>query len=260
MGLSDPGYVREQYRASDNLATRAALHERFSTAPRRWFDWYFDYLDLPANARVLEIGCGTGALWRENAARIPASWQLTLTDYSTGMIETTRASVPRARFAVTDAQALAFEWSEFDAVMANHMLYHVPDVARALSEFKRVLRPHGKLFAATNGEQHHRELFQFTANLFGVSSPLAFKQFTLENGAAQIAQSFSQVARCDYADALVVTEVEPLVAYVMSGFMGATLKVNAESETILRSALAEHLAREGAFRITKSTGLFIAQV
>ncbi len=257
MNLSDPSYVRDQYRASNNLATRASLHERFSTAPRRWFDWYFDHLDLPANARVLEIGCGTGALWREKATRIPASWQITLTDYSAGMIETTRAVVPRARFAVMDAQAVACEWGVFDAVIANHMLYHVPDVARALAEFKRVLRPHGNFFAATNGEQHHRELFQFTANLFGVASPLAFKQFTLENGTAQIKQSFSRVERFDYPDKLVVTEVEPLVAYVMSGFMGATV-VGAAGEEILRHAITDHITRHGAFEITKATGLFVA--
>lgn len=257
MNLADPNYVREQYRASDNLATRAALHERFSTAPRRWFDWYFDHLDVPANARVLEIGCGTGALWRENATRVPATWQITLTDFSPGMIATTRAAFSNARFAVTDAQSLAFEPQWFDAVIANHMLYHVPDVARALSEFKRVLRPRGKLFAATNGAAHLRELRALIGEVVGVAQPFLEGQFNLENGAAYLAQQFANVRRFDYPDTLVVTEVAPLVAYAMSGVLRSPVQP-ADGEEKLRRRISAHLAREGAFRITKSTGLFVA--
>ncbi|MBI5300663.1 MAG: class I SAM-dependent methyltransferase [Chloroflexi bacterium] len=254
--LSDSGYVRDQYRASNNLTTRAALHERFGTAPRKWFDWYFDHLDLPARARVLEVGCGTGALWRENDTRIPPSWQITLSDFSPGMIETTRVAVPRARFAVTDAQSVAFEWGVFDAVLANHMLYHVPDVPRALAEFKRVLRPQGKLFAATNGQTHLRELRALIGEIAGIEQPFLEMQFNLENGAAYLAHYFANVQRFDYDDALVVTEVEPLVAYAMSGVLSSQVH-QANGEEKLRRIITDRIARDGAFVITKSVGMFV---
>ncbi len=256
--LSDVHYVTDQYRAGNNLATRAALHERFSTAPRKWFDWYFDYLALPANARVLEIGCGTGALWRENRARVPESWQITLTDFSFGMIETTRAHELAAMFAQCDAQAIPFRDHSFDAVIANHMLYHVPDVPRALAEFNRVLRPHGKLYAATNGQAHLRELHALIGELAGIEQPFLENQFNLENGATFLAQQFSKVHRRDYADTLVVTAVEPLVAYALSGVSSSQVQ-HAHGAERLRERVTERIARDGALRITKSTGLFVAE-
>ncbi|MCI0477281.1 MAG: class I SAM-dependent methyltransferase [Anaerolineales bacterium] len=257
MNLNDPNYVKEQYRASDNLSARAALHERFRTAPRRWFDWYFDHLDLPRDARVLEIGCGTGALWRENRARVPATWQLTLTDFSCGMIETTRAIGIAADFAQNDAQAIPFRDASFDAVIANHMLYHVPDLPRALAEFRRVLNPGGKLFAATNGTDHMRELDELVAQFLGGQQLQRQLTFHRDNGRAILASHFPNARWVDYPDTLVVTETEPLVAYAMSGFIGKQI-IGSERENALREFAAERIARDGAFRITKSTGLFIA--
>ena len=48
-------------------------------------------------------------------------------------------------FGKIDAQSIPYEKDSFDAVIANHMLYHVPDLARTLSEIRRVLRPEGCL-------------------------------------------------------------------------------------------------------------------
>ncbi|MBI5652578.1 MAG: class I SAM-dependent methyltransferase [Chloroflexi bacterium] len=256
--LNDPAYVREQYRASNNLTARIALHERFSTAPRDWFDWYFDRLDLPMNARVLEVGCGVGELWKHNRARIPATWQITLTDFSFGMIEQSRAANIATRLAQCDAQNLPFEFECFDAVIANHMLYHVPDIARALAQFKRVLRRGGKFYAATNGATHMREYFQLIAEFRATEPTFPQLTFTLENGAAQLAHAFADVRRFDFDDALSVTETEPLVAYALSGAISKALSERADA---LRDFIAARIARDGAIRIKKSSGLFVgAQV
>src|SRR5207249_3059431 len=124
--------------------------------------WVFDRICLPAKARVLELGCGPGTLWRENGERIPADWEITLTDFSPGMVQEARHNlrdVPRNfAFALADAQAIPYPSGSFDAVIANHMLYHVPDRERALSEVQRVLQPGGRLYAATCGQTHLREL------------------------------------------------------------------------------------------------------
>ena len=110
--------------------------------------------------------------------------------------------------------------------------------------------------------QHLRELKTLVTELLGDSNTPALntnvsKQFSLENGAAQLAKSFSRVARFDLDDALVVTMVEPLVAYIKSGFMGKQL-LRVDHEESLRQFIADRMARDGAFCITKSTGLFVA--
>ena len=144
---SNPDYLHKQYGDLSNLDARVALHARFSTSPIDWQRWVFDQLALPADARVLELGSGPGWLWRGNVERIPAGWTVTLSDFSPGMVETARAALadskPALRFEQIDAQAIPFEDATLDAVIANHMLYHVPDRAAALAEIRRVLVPGG---------------------------------------------------------------------------------------------------------------------
>ena len=161
--LTDRTYLlTEQYRDASNLNARAQLHARFSANPHGWMPWLFDQLDLPPDCHVLEVGCGPGGLWLENLSRLPEGWDIILSDLSAGMVEQAHLNLRRSRhpfeFAVLDAQAIPFPSEGLDAVIANHMLYHVPDRAGALSEIWRVLKPGGRLVASTVGEAHLREL------------------------------------------------------------------------------------------------------
>jgi ubiquinone/menaquinone biosynthesis C-methylase UbiE len=251
-------HVTEQYRDGSNLNARGRLHERFSTGTRNWFDWYFDQLDLPAGARILEMGCGTGWLWSKNRSRIPPDWQLTLADFSLGMLETTLATRLPAGFVQCDAQAVPFANSHFDAVIANHMLYHVPDVSRALSEFHRVLRRDGALYAATNGAAHMRELDELLVDVCKLDPMNPTLSFSLENAGEQLSKYFTDIRRLDFESNLVVTEVEPLLDYVFSMSAAKPLQ-GTRMEQELGRVIAERIRSQGAFRITKAAGLFEAR-
>jgi len=61
-------------------------------------------------------------------------------------------------FAVVDAQAIPYPDAHFDAIIANHMLYHVPDRPKALAEIRRALKPGGHFYASTLGANHLREM------------------------------------------------------------------------------------------------------
>ena len=138
----------------------------------------FERIAPAANARILEVGCGPAAMWRANAERIEPTWTLTLTDFSPGMIDAARAVLgERAAYAVANVEALPFPDASFDVVFANHMLYHVPDRPRGLAEIARVLAPRGSVHAATNGDDHLRELrdlvgpeWPFTRHVAGSAS------------------------------------------------------------------------------------------
>jgi SAM-dependent methyltransferase len=262
--LSDKSFLSDQYRDAANLNARMALHIRFSINPYGWLRWVFDRFAFPPECRILELGCGPGSLWRENAHRIPEGWEISLSDSSPGMARQARQNlrkIPRRfRYAVIDAQSIPSAGGTFDAVIADHMLYHVPDRAKALGEIRRVLKPGGRFHASTIGRGHMRELaelmgrFDPTLDAWG-SGGLAAETFTLENGAAQISEFFTDVSLDRYEDGLAVTETEPLVAYIQSGRMAL--------EEERRASLAEHVAGEikragGAFRITKESGIFTA--
>ena len=135
----DESLRAEQYRDASNLNARIALHELFSTNPHALPLWIFDQLEPPDDASILEIGCGTGNLWAENTKRIPEGWQITLTDASPGMICEAQQRLSGShsfRFQVANAQELPFADESFDAVIAAHMLYHVPDRDNAFSDTK----------------------------------------------------------------------------------------------------------------------------
>jgi ubiquinone/menaquinone biosynthesis C-methylase UbiE len=155
---SDQELVARQYRDASRLDARIELHQRFSTNPYGLQAWIFDHLDLPDEAGILDVGCGPGRLWQENLCRLPERWNITLSDASPGMLavaERSLGSDRRFAFRVGDVQHLPFEDESFDAVVANHMLYHAQDRPKALAEISRVLRPSGPLYASTNGTHAH---------------------------------------------------------------------------------------------------------
>src|SRR5690349_16018954 len=145
--ITDQHHLKtEQYKDASNLDARIELHRRFSTNPQGWSAWVFDALrTLPAAARVLELGCGPAYLWAANARRIPAGWDITLSDFSAGMLQAAKDSLAvlerEFKFEVIDAQSIPYDAEAFDLVIANHMLYHVPDRPKAIAEIRRVLKP-----------------------------------------------------------------------------------------------------------------------
>lgn len=95
------------------------------------------YLD---NARVLEVGCGTGLLLQRAAQRAQHAVGI---DISPGMLQ---LAVDRGLDAVqADATALPFEDESFDLVYSFKVLAHVQDIQKALEEISRVTRRGGHM-------------------------------------------------------------------------------------------------------------------
>lgn len=268
---NETAYVKQQYATSANLDARIALHQKYSTAAQHFHDWLFDHVALPEHARVLEIGCGSGALWQHVYKRVPSDWKLTLTDYSFGMaakartnlespVSSLQSQVSSLSFAQSDAQSLPFPAATFDGIFANHMLYHVPDLDRALGEIRRVLKTGGTFYAATNGLSHLRELSELSASITGetATSDAPELYFGLENGGARLAKHFQNVTRETQENNLRVTAVEPLVAYIQSGTLFSAIANNPAHLDKFRQLVQQEIDTNGAFHITKSAGMFIA--
>jgi len=261
--FTDQQYLKtDQYRDSTNLDARVVLHQRFSTNPYGWFRWVFDtLLKLPENPKILELGCGPGYMWKENVNRIPAGWNITLSDLSSGMVDAAwRNLVVTGRafqFKEIDAQSIPFEKETFEAVIANHMLFHVPDRPKAIAEIKRVLKSAGHLFATTIGQNHLNEITNWTRQVNPGMDFVSFgSPFTLENGLDQLKASFSPVTLSRYPDRLEVTEIKPIIAFILSTSHAA--EVSEENLAKLEHKLEQELKEKGKISIQKDSGLFEA--
>jgi SAM-dependent methyltransferase len=261
-GIADAQYVTSQYQNAANLNTRIGLHQQFSVNPYGWQSWVFDQLEFPPQSRILELGCGTGRLWLDNIDRIPAGWEITLTDFSAGMLQQAQENLGSRhsfRFQVVDARCIPFESGSFDGVLANHMLYHVPDKVKALGEIQRVLRPEGRFYASTVGQRHLQEIgsllsrFDPRLDWWGAQPG---DSFTLEDGAALLAGWFAEVTLRRYEDALIVTEPVPLIEFILSG----RVKLDAGQQVEFARFVQQEFARLGGrFHITKDSGIFISR-
>ncbi len=263
--FSHARYLSDQYGNAQKLSSRIDLHRMFSTSSVSWETWLFSQLRVPETCSVLELGCGNGSFWRVNARLIPPGWNCIISDKSAAMLAAAKANCPlntfQASFEVVDAEYIPFSNSTFDAVIANHMLYHVGDLTRCLTEIRRVLHPSGVLCASTNGPGHMKEIRDIAqevcpeaADLWDAQSEV-ISRFDLQSGEPVLRRFFSDVQIATFNDELDVTKPEPLIAYMLSGPMGAPLSERASD----LSKIIEHkLNRSGAIKITKVCGAFLA--
>jgi SAM-dependent methyltransferase len=123
------------------------------------------------------------------------------------MVELARQRGVDAR--VGDVQELPFDDGEFDVAIAAWMLYHVPDVPRALAELARVLEPGGRLVAVTNYLDHLRE----ARELIG-APPRTFSAFSGENGEELLRAEFGRVERREASGEIRFPDRESVESYV----------------------------------------------
>jgi SAM-dependent methyltransferase len=257
--LTERDYLlQRQYGDAANLQARIAVHQAFSTNPQGLPRWFIEQVHIPEHGRILEVGCGPGGFWPEVRELIPRSWHITVSDFSPGMVAQARrrlAALDRPfTVAQADVQNLPFPDRSFDAVIANFMLYHVPDRPRALIEIHRVLAAGGRFFAMTNGRRHMQELKELVDRVAPGTIRDEELGFSLENGAAQLVPRFDPIRLERYPDALRVTAAEPLLAYTRSYVTG----LHGDQEEALRLRIQEQIDTHGAFSITKDSGMFLS--
>jgi len=251
--------ISDQYKDSKNLDVRSYLHSKFSTNKYGWGKWIFDQLIIEDNAKILELGCGNGKLWSSNSGRIRTGWDITLSDFSTGMIAKAKSNINNDNFKYMqiDAEVIPFEDNSFDVIIANHMLYHLPNRNKALLEIRRVLKDGGRFFATTLGVNNVFELEQLVNSIDqSLNYPKTAEQinFNLENGENELSKYFSNVEIRRYEDSLTVTESKPLVDYILT----ITGTIDGKKLEDLSMYIEKSIKEKGSIHITKDAGMFIA--
>lgn len=250
--MNDPKAVEKQYANANGLNARIRLHQKYSLATESYDDWIAKHYRILPGEKVLEVGCGTGSIWRNAQQYLPESASLILTDLSAGMLEAARAAVPACQnilYEQADLQKLPYADRSFDLVIANMMLYHVPDLERALGEAARVLKSEGRFICATSGEN---SVGSWLVETLGAGDARKLS-FTLQNGEKQLRRFFGHVQMDMRQDALRVTNVDDLADYVLS--MTSFSFVRAWPYEQLKEKLTQQMV-DGVITIPKENGLF----
>ncbi len=255
---NDSVAVKAQYAVPKGLDIRLTFHEKYSVNRQGYGEWLVSHYDIRDGMTVLEIGCGTGSIWIGHEEIVSGCGKLILTDLSEGMLEAAEKNLgerENMQYRKADIQSLPFMDESFDVVIANSMLYHVPDIEKGLREVRRVLKKGGVFYCATYGEHNFTDRLAQWFKLGGEN----FKpnhNFTMQNGKEKLSRSFEAAIPVFYEDSLHVTETEDLVEYLQSlASFKAVIDLPVQK---IRDILNEHAA-DGAIDLPKEYGMFICR-
>ncbi|MGH2932904.1 MAG: class I SAM-dependent methyltransferase [Gaiellaceae bacterium] len=189
--INDPEAVHEEYADERRYAARMAKQETATGV-----DPYAVVFDAVAECEpddVLEVGCGRGELAERMVHELGA--RVVALDQSTRMVELTAAR--GVETIVGDVVDLPFLDGSFDCTVAAWMLYHASDLDRALEELRRVLRPGGRLIAATSSERNLAEVWELVGEIGAPGG-----EFTVEGAAPILSRHFSDVDQRDVLGAV----------------------------------------------------------
>ena len=255
---NDSAAVQAQYAVPKGLDIRQTFHEKYSVNKQGYGEWLVSHFDIRDGMKVLEIGCGTGSIWTGHENIVSRCGKLILTDLSEGMLETAEKNIgerDNVEFRKADIQNLPFKDEGFDVVIANSMLYHVPDIEKGLEEVRRVLRKGGVFYCSTYGEHNFTDTLAEWFRLGGED----FRpnhNFTMQNGKGILGRCFEEIVPVFYEDSLHITETEDLVEYLRS--LASFKEVIDLPVEKIRDIIKEHTA-DGAIDLPKEYGMFICR-
>jgi demethylmenaquinone methyltransferase/2-methoxy-6-polyprenyl-1,4-benzoquinol methylase len=132
-------------------AYKQRLDEVMARSESRGRAAVIDWVDPSPGKRILDLACGPGTLSYRIARNVAPDGEVVGIDLARGMIELARQEAPPGlpvRFELMDMEDLRFPDAEFDAAVCGHGLQFVPDLLRALTEARRVIKRGARLAAS----------------------------------------------------------------------------------------------------------------
>lgn len=258
---NDDSNIIEHYKNAKNLNVRISLHDKYSQNKQGWFPWLFEQIDFSHINKLLEVGCGNGKLWKNNKINL-RNREIFLSDSSQGMVDEVRKTLGNDfNCMVFDCEKIPFKDNYFDAVIANHVLFYVYDINKALEEIRRVLNPLGVFYCSTYGSNHMKEINdivqEFDSRVI-LSQTKLYDVFGLENGLDILKPYFKNIKMKRYDDCLVVDKSKPIIDYIMSCH-GNQNEIIGPNLNEFREFVDYIIQEKGYIKITKDAGLFICK-
>lgn len=255
--LNDTTVVKAQYATAKKLNTRISIHDKYSTNKMGFGNWIVSNYRMENGMKVLELGCGTGDMWKGREPLINMCSKLILSDFSKGMVAASKENIGNynnVEYKVMDIQEIPYEDESFDVVIANMMLYHVPNIDRGVAEVRRVLKQDGHFYCATYGEHGIIEYLSRILSSYGIEDNLN-KNFTLQNGYEILRKNFSKVEKLEYIDSLAITNIDDMVEYIYS--LSSMTSLSSVPKQEIKGILMNCMTN-GILNVPKEYGMFIA--
>jgi SAM-dependent methyltransferase len=270
---TDPAHASSQmYATEEALAVRIRTHKLYTQPEVDFHTWVLDHVPWHGDERVVDIGCGSGAYIEATSQRLNRGGHLLAGDLSWGMLRDVASKPLPVCVGLLNADAMRLPLPNrcCDVVLANHMLYHVPQIEQAVAEAHRVLRLGGWFVAATNARDAMQAFIseaEEACHTLGYPIEIppapARVRFTLENGWAFLKPYFPNVEQDTLESALVFSEAAPPVAYINSlrHAYSPQLPDDLGWETLIKQVerqMRSRIATQGEYRVAKTSGVFIA--
>jgi SAM-dependent methyltransferase len=265
--------VGGQYASKEVLESRVSIYaylvqsEQPAAAAGSFEAWVADHVAWSGRETAIDVGCGPGPYFQVLGQRAA---QVVGLDLSFGMLTSISGERMRGVAAVAaDAQWLPIASCSVDVVVCAHMLYHVPDIALAFAEVRRVLRPGGHLLAAANGVRDKLEILQVwaeaaTAVLGRPFHPPSWgERFNLDI-AADMAAPMLEVVAVDRSEGrFVLPDAGPALVWIDSLRGGTEGDLTDEEwQAVLEETgrrINDQVGFDGSFAVTKSSGALVAR-
>lgn len=257
-------YAKHQYKTNENLGKRINLWS-FGTNPESLAKWIFSKIKLKEYERILELGCGTGQLWLENVKNVPSTCSIVLSDFSKNMLNTAKKNLTKLKlpieFKIIDAENIPYPNQSFDVILACHMLYHIPNFKKALTEINRVIKYNGRFIATTVSRNHIKELtdFLFQFDLDIKMKKKYFNEFRNESGKELLEPFFNEIELFEYINPVIISSVEPLMKYIESMFQKEYYPNFHEIKPDIKMELIKIFKKDSVFKMKGISGLFQAK-
>ena len=182
-----------------------------------------DFIDFNGDEMVLDVGSGTGRDVAVISQRLNKGGQIFAIDISKPLLnlacQRTSNSITKPVCSVASVEELLFDDEQFDVVIAKHVLNHVSDIDRGLSEITRELKRNGIVVVTTGVKTSrtdlvrvsHREAIQQSHVIKDVR--LSRTSFNCENARQYLEQFFAKIAYHFYGFQMVFPDVDSFMLY-----------------------------------------------
>ncbi|MEX1254455.1 MAG: methyltransferase domain-containing protein [Dehalococcoidia bacterium] len=162
-----------------------------------------------------------------------------------------------------DIERLPFADGSFDVVLTCWTLYFMRDIDAALEEIKRTLKPGGRVVAATVAADHYRELGELEAEAcraVGVTPRAGgSERFNMATGLPYMKRHFDHVYAREWRGEMTLPDVETTMRFWE--LLWAPIEEEDGRDLArpeLRRLVEQRTARDGAFRMKRHGGAFVA--